>query len=176
MNSKKLIPRGFLRSFVLVILKEKASHGYEIMEKINERTGFWRPSPGTIYPLLRTLKKEGLIEEIKIGSNRRTYKLTSRGVEIAAKVEQSERKIKEDVISLLAQVLNLEEGEIQQVARKFDDRKRRAKKPAKTALLPALHNLNKLSMRFLEQTEPKILRAAKILERANKEMKTILRS
>lgn len=176
MNSKKLIPRGFLRSFVLLILKEKkASHGYEIMEKIDERTGFWRPSPGTIYPLLRSLEKEGLIEEINPGSNRRTYKLTSRGEEIAAKVEETEKKIKEDVLSVLAQVLNIEKEEMNEIARSMEERKLKAKKPAKISLLPALHDLNKLSMKFLNQSEPRILKAAKILTGTNEKLREILR-
>lgn len=176
MNRKngKLIPRGFLKSFVLLILKEKASHGYEIMEKINEKTGFWRPSPGTIYPLLRNLEREGLIEEINPNSNRRIYRLTQKGEAIAAKIEQTEKKIKEDIISLLAQVLNLEKEEIEEIIRKIKENKKlKSKKLA--ILFPALRDLNRLSLRFSNQAEQKILKASEVLREASEKLREILR-
>ncbi len=175
-NNRKLIPRGFLKSFVLLILKEKASHGYEIMEKINERTGFWKPSPGTIYPLLRSLEKEGLIEEIKSSSNRKIYRLTQGGEAIAAKIEQTEKKIKEDIISLFAQVLNVEKEEIEEIIRKIgENKKQKNKKFVKSALFPVLHDLNRLSMKFSNQAEQKILKASEVLREASEKLREILR-
>lgn len=173
-NDRKLIPRGFLKSFVLLILKEGATHGYEIMEKINEKTGFWRPSPGTVYPLLHALEREGLIEEIKPSSNRRTYRLTQKGEAIAVKIEQTEKKIKEDIISLLAQVLNVGKEEIEEISRRIEENKKlRSKKLA--ILFPALHDLNKLSMKFADQAEQKILKASEVLREASEKLREILR-
>jgi DNA-binding PadR family transcriptional regulator len=174
MNNRKLIPRGFLKSFVLLILKEKASHGYEIMEKINEKTGFWRPSPGTVYPLLRSLEREGLIEEIKPSVKRRTYKLTPKGETIAAKIEQTEKKIKEDIISLLAQILNIEKEEIEEIVKKIEENKKlKSKKLA--ILFSPLHDLNRLSMKFSNQGEQKILKASEVLCEASEKLREILR-
>ncbi|MBS7627233.1 PadR family transcriptional regulator, partial [Candidatus Bathyarchaeota archaeon] len=48
-----MVPKGFLRYKVLKLLKEKPMAGSEIMGVIEEQTGgYWRPSPGSIYPLL----------------------------------------------------------------------------------------------------------------------------
>jgi DNA-binding PadR family transcriptional regulator len=59
------VPRGFLRLYLLSLLSRSAETGYSIMQTIDERTeGDWRPGPGTVYPLLRSLVKEGLAEQV----------------------------------------------------------------------------------------------------------------
>jgi len=56
------IPRGFLRVYILATLSRGPATGYEIMQGIEEKTeGAWRPGPGTIYPLLKSLVKERLV-------------------------------------------------------------------------------------------------------------------
>ena len=58
------VPKGFLRYFVLKLLAEKPRSGSEIMNKIEERTeGHWKPSPGSIYPLLAWLQGKGYTKE-----------------------------------------------------------------------------------------------------------------
>ncbi len=74
-----------IRFLVLTLLALKPSHGYELSKKIEEFTrGFIRPSPGSVYPLLRELKEEGLVEEdlvVEKGRARKIYKLTRKGEE-----------------------------------------------------------------------------------------------
>jgi DNA-binding PadR family transcriptional regulator len=56
-------PRGDVRAAVLQMLGEAPMHGYQLMQRISERSeGVWRPSPGTIYPVLAQLEDEGLVE------------------------------------------------------------------------------------------------------------------
>jgi len=56
-------PRGDVRAAVLQLLGEEPMHGYQLMQRIAERSqGAWRPSPGTIYPVLALLEDEGLVE------------------------------------------------------------------------------------------------------------------
>jgi DNA-binding PadR family transcriptional regulator len=56
-------PRGDVRAAVLQLLAEEPMHGYQLMQRIAERSeGAWRPSPGTIYPVLAQLEDEGLVE------------------------------------------------------------------------------------------------------------------
>ncbi len=56
--------RGWIRPTVLAILEENPMKGVEIMDKLEERSrGWWRPSPGSIYPLLDELTKEGLVKK-----------------------------------------------------------------------------------------------------------------
>jgi DNA-binding PadR family transcriptional regulator len=50
------------------MLSKKTENGYSIMRTIEDKTeGAWRPGPGTVYPLLRSLVKEGFLE--KAGSS-----------------------------------------------------------------------------------------------------------
>jgi len=50
-----------LRHITLNILKKEPMSGSELTEQINEYTD-WRPSPGSMYPLLASLQEEGLIK------------------------------------------------------------------------------------------------------------------
>lgn len=46
------------------MLSKHQETGYSIMRTIEDKTeGAWRPGPGTVYPLLRSLVKEGLLEK-----------------------------------------------------------------------------------------------------------------
>jgi DNA-binding PadR family transcriptional regulator len=57
------VPRGILRLYILSMLSKQVETGYSIMGAIEEKTeGAWRPGPGTVYPLLRSLVKEGLLQ------------------------------------------------------------------------------------------------------------------
>ena len=49
-----------LRHITLNILKQEPMSGSELTEQINEYAD-WRPSPGSMYPLLASLQEEGLI-------------------------------------------------------------------------------------------------------------------
>src|SRR4051794_24787319 len=54
--------RGDVRAAILALLAEQPRHGYEIIREIGERSGgFWRPSPGSVYPTLQLLADEGLV-------------------------------------------------------------------------------------------------------------------
>jgi len=53
---------GGLRWHVLFILSNGPKRGVDLMDSIERASwGFWRPSPGTIYPLLKALENEGLV-------------------------------------------------------------------------------------------------------------------
>jgi DNA-binding PadR family transcriptional regulator len=64
MKHNAMVPKGFLRYRVLKLLSEKPMSGSEIMSEIERETeGHWRPSPGSIYPLLSWLQDKGYIKE-----------------------------------------------------------------------------------------------------------------
>jgi DNA-binding PadR family transcriptional regulator len=74
------IRRAFLKYIVLKIIKDKPTHGYDIIKTIEFRTnGRWTPSAGSIYPILGSLESNGCIqsEEIK---RRKVYTITPKGV------------------------------------------------------------------------------------------------
>jgi DNA-binding PadR family transcriptional regulator len=56
-------PRG-LRNWVLHLLERGPMNGAEMMEQMDLMTrGIWRPSPGSIYPLLEQLLKDRLVSK-----------------------------------------------------------------------------------------------------------------
>lgn len=55
--------KGYMGMALLLIVNERALSGYDIMRLIRETTqGFWRPTPGGVYPVLKKLEAEGLIQ------------------------------------------------------------------------------------------------------------------
>lgn len=73
--------RGDIRAAVLVLLAEQPRHGYDLIQAVDERTaGAWRPSPGSIYPILQVLEDEGLIG-VETVDGRKTASLTDAGRE-----------------------------------------------------------------------------------------------
>ncbi len=81
--------RGWLRPSVLSLLEEKPMNGMEIMNKFYEASrGWWKPSPGSIYPLLETLEAEGLVSKGSDGRYLLTRKLKTRGAMPNDQVEE----------------------------------------------------------------------------------------
>ncbi len=56
-----LCPKNWLTPVTLVLLREESSHGYELMERLEE-FGFEQINPGTVYRVLRKMEHEGLCE------------------------------------------------------------------------------------------------------------------
>jgi DNA-binding PadR family transcriptional regulator len=72
-----MVPKGFLRYHVLQALDKKPMSGSELMDEIREHTGGnWKPSPGSIYPLLAWLK------ELPTENGFKRYELTQNGKDL----------------------------------------------------------------------------------------------
>jgi len=70
--------RRGLRMWVVSLLARAPKNGAEIMNAIEEMSqGWWRPSPGSIYPLLEGLEQDGVVRKREDGR----YELTERGRE-----------------------------------------------------------------------------------------------
>jgi len=71
-----------LRALVLQHLSKGSRAGYGLIKDIHEHTG-WKPSYGSVYPLLDQLRKEGLINRIPSegGTKKKTYTITAKGKE-----------------------------------------------------------------------------------------------
>jgi DNA-binding PadR family transcriptional regulator len=73
------IRKGDVRALMLAALLQGGAHGYELMRRLEEQAGGrWRPSPGSVYPLLQLLEDEGLIQGHD-AEGRRVYELTDEG-------------------------------------------------------------------------------------------------
>jgi len=70
--------RGFLSFIVLRLISKKNMSGENIRGEIKKRRGT-KPSPGTIYPVLKALSESGFIQEVKDSGKEKRYKLTKKG-------------------------------------------------------------------------------------------------
>lgn len=71
--------RGDIRAAVIAVLADGPAHGYEVIRRLEQRSGgLWRPSPGSVYPMLQLLEDEGLARGGE-SDGRRTYELTDEG-------------------------------------------------------------------------------------------------
>ena len=73
-----------LRPFILAILREGDSYGYQIIQRITDlSTGELEWKTGTLYPFLHTLENEGLVESywqtVENAPRRKYYRLTPLG-------------------------------------------------------------------------------------------------
>ncbi|MEJ2777354.1 PadR family transcriptional regulator [Stygiolobus sp. RP850M] len=69
--------RGRLRSIILWLLYQSPKRGIDIIDDVYKMTwGFWKPSPGSVYPLLSKMEEDGVIR--KIDSER--YTITDKGI------------------------------------------------------------------------------------------------
>ena len=69
----------------MVLLEEAPRNGYQIIQELSERSnGAWRPSPGSVYPILQQLEDEGLVE-ISSSLSGKTYNLTETGKALVEK-------------------------------------------------------------------------------------------
>lgn len=86
------VPKGFLRFQVLELLNEKPMSGSEIISEIERRTnGCWKPSPGSVYPLLAWLQDNGYIREVPAEeAGVRRYTLTDKGKQLL----EEQRKVR----------------------------------------------------------------------------------
>jgi DNA-binding PadR family transcriptional regulator len=84
--------RGDVRGEVLTALLDGPAHGYEVIRRLEEKSGgFWRPSAGSIYPTLQLLEDSGMVRASD-QDGRRTYELTDEG---RAEAEQHAAKAAE---------------------------------------------------------------------------------
>jgi DNA-binding PadR family transcriptional regulator len=98
MRHTAMVPKGFIRYQVLEALNEKPMSGSEIMEEIEKRTGgFWKPSPGSIYPLLAWLQDNGCIKELPTEDGLKRYELTENGKSLLEEQKKIRKKFREEV-------------------------------------------------------------------------------
>ena len=70
--------RGFLTFNVLRLVSKRGMSGEDLRKELERRKGS-RPSPGTIYPVLKSMSENGWIRENSRGGKERRYVITARG-------------------------------------------------------------------------------------------------
>lgn len=100
--------KPFLKIFILKQLMDKKMSGYDIMKKCEELLSY-KPSAGTIYPVLSGLEKKGILKS-KIEGRKKIYEMTSKG-----------RKFMDDITNLKKEFYEKMQSIISAVAESFDD-------------------------------------------------------
>lgn len=84
---------GEVRLALLSLLEEGPLHGYELMRRLEERSGgVYRASAGTVYPTLQQLEDEGLATS-ESRDGKRVYRLTRDGERELESEAESVRRI-----------------------------------------------------------------------------------
>lgn len=98
MRHTAMVPKGFIRYRVLEALNEKPMSGSEIMTDIEGQTGgFWKPSPGSIYPLLAWLQDNGHVKELPMENGLKRYELTEKGKILLLEQRKIRKYLREEV-------------------------------------------------------------------------------
>ena len=97
MRHNAMVPKGFLRHHVLLALNEKPMSGSELMEEIGKTTGGnWKPSPGSIYPMLAWLQDNTYVKEMPLENGLKRYELTQTGRELLEEETKVREKFRQD--------------------------------------------------------------------------------
>ena len=68
--------RRGLPNMIVYLLSSSPKNGVELMDGVESVTrGWWRPTPGSIYPLLKEMSEQGIIKKVEGGR----YELTQKG-------------------------------------------------------------------------------------------------
>ena len=75
----RLFGRGDLKVVILELLNEQPRHGYDIIRALEDRMrGFYRPSPGSVYPTLQMLEDLGYVTSDQ-QEGKKVYSITDEG-------------------------------------------------------------------------------------------------
>lgn len=81
-GDERRTPRGDIKYILLELLAEEPRHGYELIKELEARYGgFWKPSPGSVYPTLQLLEEGGYLTSEQI-EGRKVYTITDTGREL----------------------------------------------------------------------------------------------
>ena len=95
----------FTEPALLLLLRERPAHGYDLLERLPELTGEQRVEMGNLYRLLRALEEEELVSSTWDGG-KRTYATTERGLQL---------------LDQWAEALRSSHGRIEQFLARYDE-------------------------------------------------------
>lgn len=84
--------RGDIKYALLELLAEQPRHGYDLIKELEQRyAGFYRPSPGSVYPTLQLLEDEGHLTSEQV-EGKRVYTITDSGRALLAEQQAREEE------------------------------------------------------------------------------------
>jgi DNA-binding PadR family transcriptional regulator len=104
------VRRAFLKYIVLKIIKEKPTHGYDIIKKVELRSNRrWTPSAGSIYPILEKLESKGFIQSEGI-ERRKVYTITPKGIAGLDRMTQEKLELLNEMSRIVNSVIEGEDN------------------------------------------------------------------
>jgi PadR family transcriptional regulator, regulatory protein PadR len=107
----KLNTTTIVKLFILHFLYEKSYYGNELIDKIEYSLNYnWRPSPGMIYPLLRDMEENLLVEgwwDEPDKKTKRHYRITDTGIKHYEKVKSLYKPLLEESLSIIDNTLRI---------------------------------------------------------------------
>lgn len=88
--------KGYLSFLILSLIDRTPCSGEDLSKEIEKRKGE-KPSPGTIYPVLKHLKESGFLNEMKQGKSI-IYSLSSEGKSALTEAKKEFRKTFKDIV------------------------------------------------------------------------------
>ncbi len=103
--------RGLLKLLILNELENNEITGYEVIQRISEKITK-KPSPGSVYPILKELTDSGILNCKEVGS-KKLYTLSEKGKELLGKIYETEKEAIFNKVRILrlAGVISKEEAE-----------------------------------------------------------------
>jgi DNA-binding PadR family transcriptional regulator len=138
---------------ILDLLKDKPRHGYEIIQELEELSyGFYKPSPGVIYPTLQMLQEMGYASSVE-QEGKKVYSITEEGL----KFLENQSSIADDVRKQMRHKWSFKNiGRMVMIMREYH----------------ALEDLLGRSFRSLDESKAEQIR--QILSRAYQEIESLL--
>jgi DNA-binding PadR family transcriptional regulator len=94
-QNSRLFEKGDLKYVILDLLKDKPSHGYEIIRALESRFhGFYSPSAGSVYPTLQLLEDLSYVKSSE-QDGKKVYTVTEEGRKFLHEQEATIDKIKD---------------------------------------------------------------------------------
>jgi DNA-binding PadR family transcriptional regulator len=91
----RLFEKGDFKYVILDLLKDKPSHGYEIIRAMEERFhGFYSPSAGSVYPTLQLLEDMGYVKSTE-QDGKKIYTISEEGRKFLHEQEATIDRIKD---------------------------------------------------------------------------------
>ncbi|ADB57600.1 PadR family transcriptional regulator [Archaeoglobus profundus] len=81
--------KGILKLLILKELEKEEATGYDIIKRIGERAK--RPSPGSVYPILKELKENGFLN-VRIDGRKKIYSLSDKGRKVLREAMEKEKE------------------------------------------------------------------------------------
>jgi DNA-binding PadR family transcriptional regulator len=93
-HRSRFFGRGDLKYVILDLLRDKPSHGYEIIRALEDRFhGLYSPSAGSVYPTLQLLEDLGYVKAAE-QDGKKVYTITEAGINFLKESQETIGRIK----------------------------------------------------------------------------------